>query len=463
MSDIRKSTEIENLAANTLETRFEDINEATVESTKYRIIDTLGCLIGGSTDTGNLELAGLLRDEGGKEEATILIHGGKIPAANAALVNCVMARSFDFEPVSPLLDGVSWPGHISGTTVPTAVTMAEATNVSGREMITALLVGDDIATRLLAASGFGFSLGWDGTGTVNAFGATAIAGRLLGLDKLQLRNAFGIVLNQIGSTFQIIWDATTAFKLPQGLSAREGIFSAKLAKAGWTGPKDVLFGQFGYFKMFTEGCMKPEALTMELGKTYHADGTIKPYSCCRITHTAIDCALALVNKYGIKADDIETVNLDLHQGEIDHKCGNPFQIGAFPHGDAAFSYQYVISTAFLYGAVKPEHFTEKAIRDTRISEFIPKIRLTAASDIKFESARVTVNLKDGRELTESCEFAKGTPEHNPMTQDDILAKFWTNVEFSGKISKQKATELLKMIQNLEDLDSVNKLIPLLVA
>ena len=335
MSDITKSTEIENLAANTLETRFEDIDKATVESTKYRIIDTLGCLIGGSADTGNLELAGLLRDEGGKEEATVLIHGGKIPAANAALVNCVMARSFDFEPVSPLLDGVSWPGHISGTTVPTAVTMAEAANVSGQEMITALLVGDDIATRLLASSGFGFSLGWDGTGTVNAFGATAIAGRLLGLDKLQLRNAFGIVLNQIGSTFQIIWDATTAFKLPQGLSAREGIFSAKLAKTGWTGPEEILFGKFGYFNMFTEGCLKPEALTMELGKTYHADSTIKPYPCCRIPHTAIDCALALVNKYGIKADDIETVNLDLHQGEIDHKCGNQFTIGPFPHGDAA--------------------------------------------------------------------------------------------------------------------------------
>ena len=132
MSDTGKSTEIENLAANTLETRFDDINKETVETTKYRIIDTLGCLIGGSTDTGNTELAGLLRDEGGKEEATILIHGGKIPAANAALVNCVMARSFDFEPVSPLLDGVSWPGHISGTTVPTAKKrLATATPTSG--------------------------------------------------------------------------------------------------------------------------------------------------------------------------------------------------------------------------------------------------------------------------------------------------------------------------------------------
>jgi len=463
MNKSTETTAIEKLAANTLETCFKDFDKATLESTKYRIIDTLGCLIGGSTDTGNPELARLLKESGGKEEATILVHGGKVPAENAALANCVMSRSFDFEPVSPLVDGVSCPGHISGTTVPTALTMAEATNASGREMITALLVGDDIASRTLAASGFGFTLGWDGTGTVNAFGATAIAGRLLGLNKLQMRNALGIVLNQLGSTFQIIWDGTTAFKLPQGLSGRAGVFSARLAKAGWTGPEDALLSKFGYYKMFTEGCQKPEALTKDLGKVYYADGTIKPYPCCRIPHAAIDCALALVRKYGVKAEDIQSVNLDLAQGGIDHICGHLFKIGPFPHGNAAFSYEYVVGTAFLFGSVKPEHFTEKAIRDHRINDFIGKIKLTAVTDVKFEAARVNVALKDGRKLTESCDAVKGDPLHNPMSREDILAKFWTNVDFSKKISKKKATELLGMLENLEKLDSVRKLIPLLVA
>jgi 2-methylcitrate dehydratase PrpD len=458
-----ENTAIEKLAANSLETRFENFDKATLESTKLRIIDTLGCLIGGSTDTGNPELARLLKESGGKEEATVLVHGGKAPAQNAALVNCVMARSFDFEPVSPLVDGVSCPGHISGTTVPTALTMAEYANASGREMITALLVGDDIASRMLAASGFGFTLGWDGTGTVNAFGAAAIAGRVLGLNKLQMRNAFGIVLNQIGSTFQIIWDGTVAFKLPQGLSARAGIFSAQLARAGWTGPEDALLSKFGYYKMFTEGCQKPEALTKDLGKVYYADGTIKPYPCCRIPHAAIDCTLTLVRKYDIKADDIQSVNLDLAQGGIDHICGHPFKIGPFPHGNAAFSYQYVVGTAFLYGAVKPEHFTENAIRDHRINDFVGKIKLTAAPDVEFEKARVTLTLKDGRNLTESCNAVKGDPVLNPMSRDDIVAKFWTNVDFSKKISQKKATELLGKLEKLEELDSVRKLIPLLVA
>lgn len=457
-------TAIEKLSANVIDTRFEDLDPTTVESTKYRIIDTLGCLIGGSRDTGNPELVGLLKDEGGKEEATILVHGGKVPAGNAALVNSVMARSFDFEPVSPLVDGINTPGHVSGTTVPTAVTMAEAVNAGGREMIAALLVGDNVAARILAASGFGFTLGWDGTGTVNTFGAAAIAGRLLGLDKLQMRNAFGIVLNQIGSTFQIIWDGTTAFKLPQGLSARSGVFAAQLAKAGWTGPEDALFSNFGYYKMFTEGCQKPEFLTGDLGKVYYADGTIKPYPCCRITHAAIDCALALLKDSGIKADDIQEANLYVAQGGIDHRCGHPFKIGPFPHGNAAFSYKYAVGTALLYGSVKPEHFTEKAIRDNHINTFMDKIKLIADDDLPFErGARLELFLKDGRKLTESTEIARGDPIHNPMSKEDIIAKFWTNIEFSQIISKDKASELLSTVENLEELDSVRKLIPLLVA
>ena len=463
MSKTTETTAIEKIVVNIADTRFENIDKDTLEATKYRIVDTLGCLIGGSTDTGNAELVKMLKEQGGKKEATILVHGGKVPAGEAALVNCAMARSFDFEPVSPLVEGVSCPGHISGTTVPTALTMAEAANASGKEMITALLVGDDIASRLLAASGFGFTLGWDGTGTVNAFGAAAIAGRLLGLSKAQLRNAMGIVLNQIGSTFQIIWDGTTAFKLPQGLSGRAGIFSAQLAKAGWTGPEDALFSKFGYYKMFSEGCKKPQALTDYLGEKYYYDGTIKPYPCCRIPHAAIACALELIKKHNVKADDIESVNLDLAQGGIDHICGHPFKIGAFPHGNAAFSYEYLTATAFLFGSVKPEHFTESAIRNPEVTAFIKKIKLIPAKDVEFEKARMTVTLQDGRKLTETVTKVKGDPLDNPMTHDEIIAKFWMNVEFSRKISKKKATQLLEMLLNLEKVDSVRKLIPLMVA
>jgi 2-methylcitrate dehydratase PrpD len=456
-------TALEIMLENVLATRFENFDKGTLETTKYRIIDTLGCLIGGATDTGNPELVKLIKETGGKKAATILMHGGRVPAAEAAFINCIMARSFDFGPVSPRLGGVSWPGHISETTVPTVLTLGEVADASGRDMITGLLVGDDIATRILAGSGFGFSLGWDGVGTVNTFGVTAMAGRLLGLSKSELRNAFGIALNLLGTTFQSFWDGTTAFKLPQGLAARGGIASAQLAKAGWTGPEDALFSRFGYYNMFTGGCKNPQALTDDLGRKYYCDGTIKPYPCCRITHAAIDAALALLNKYKFKAEDIESVNLDTAPEGIDHIVGHPFKIGAFPHGNAAFSYEYTVATAFLYGGVRPEHFTEKAIRNPEVTDFIGKIKLTAVKDVSFEKARMMVTLRDGRKITETVVDVKGDPLTNPMTYEDIIAKFWMNVEFSGKISKKKAEELLDKLLKLEKLDSVRELIPLLTA
>jgi 2-methylcitrate dehydratase PrpD len=71
-------------------------------------------------------------------------------------------------------------------------------------------------------------------------------------------------------------------------------------------------------------------------------------------------------------------------------------------------------------------------------------------------------MKDGRELTEAIKLARGDPG-NPLSKDDILAKFWTNVEFCGRISTKKAQDFLNLVENLEELDSVRKLIPLLVA
>ena len=119
--------------------------------------------------------------------------------------------------------------------------------------------------------------------------------------------------------------------------------------------------------------------------------------------------------------------------------------------------------AFLFGAVKPEHMTEKAIRNPAVAEFIKKIKLTAANDVVFEKARMTVTTTEGRKLTENVTKVKGDPIDNPMSHDEIIAKYWVNVDFTQKISKKKAQALLDNLLNLEKVESVRKLVPLLVA
>jgi len=457
-----KGSPIEELIANVLETRFENFDPATVEHAKNRMIDVIGCLIGGANGPGNSSLIELIRDWGGKEEATILIHGGKAPAYNVAMINSIMARSYDFEPVDVMVDNTIIPAHTSGTTVMTAISMGEMKGINGRELIATLMVGDDVSARILAASGFGFELGWDGTGTVNMFGTAAIAGRILGLNRIQLRDAFGIVLNQLAGSFQNIWDGTTAFKLQQGMSARNGIFSAQLAKSGWTGPEDALLGKFGYYHLYTEGCRNLEILTKDLGKRYCSDVTFKPYPCCRTTHPAIDCALAIVQKNPIEPRDIKEVILRVPHGALKSFCGQPFKIRRFPHGDANFSYYYTVANALLRKSVKPEHFSDEAIGDPQIKALISKMSLEELPGAIFQSAELKIIMKDGRQFSEFTNSPKGNSVNNPISKDEIIAKFWANVEFSQTVTRKNADRLLKLLGNLEELDQVDRIIKLLV-
>ena len=463
MSSIVEIKPIEALSANILDTRFENFDQATVENARCRVIDVLGCAIAGVKADGNTGLVELVRDWGGKQEATILGHGIKVPVHNAAMVNSILARSFDFEALVPQINGADIPAHISGTTVMTAMTLGEMKEITGRELIAALLAGEDMAIRVLAAEDWWFDGGWDNTGTVNMIGATAIAGRLFGLNARQMRHAFGIVLSQIAGSFQNIWDGCTAFKLMQGLSARNGIFSAQLAKAGWTGPEDMLLGRFGFYRLYTKGCSKPEILTRDLGKTYYTESQFKPYPSCRCTHPVIDCAIALVNKHNINTEDIEKVTVYLVQRHLqDVFTAQSFRIGEFPHGDAAFNNTYTVANALVRGSSKPEHFSEEAIRDPRINELIGKVSLAEMPGTEVLSSRVEVTMKDGRVFSEFSDSPKGDPVRNPMSKDEIKDKFRANVEFSKTVSPDNGEKVLKLLEDLEELDNINKIIKLLV-
>lgn len=455
------STAMDQIIVNILEAQIEDVDADTLQNAKERIMDTVGCLIGGAGDPSNPELVKLIKDYGGKPEATVLMYGGKVPAANAALVNCILCRSFDYEPVSPIVEDSMAPGHVSGTTVMTALSLSEATGAGGRELIMAMLLGDDLAARLLNTCEFTLAMGWDGNGTANALGAMAVAGRLLKLNQKQLRNAFGLVLNQLSGSAQNITESTTAFKLPLGLAARNAIFSAELALAGWTAPKDALQGTFGYYELFTTGIRNEELLTKDLGKRFWGERTFKPYPSCRGTHGPIDCALDIRSDHQLDPDNVEKVTVHLPPGALNGVLAKPWEMGDFPHADAIFSFRYTVATALLYGSVRPAHFTEQAMRDAKLNELIGKIDFADLPAGKRGFA-LTVRTKDGQEYYAESEIARGEIPGNPLSRDQLLAKFWDNVEFANKLNKGDVEKLLGLLEDLDHLDSVGEVTRLLV-
>jgi 2-methylcitrate dehydratase PrpD len=450
------------LVRNILQTSFEACDADVVNRAKSRIIDVVGCLIGGANASGCSMLVDLVREWGGKKESSIMVHGGKIPAHHAAMVNSVMARSYDFEACNPFVDGKAYPGHISGTTVPAVIAIAEQKAASGKDLLTALILGDDLTARINAASNFTLDSGWDCTGTVNSFGATAIAGKLWGLDEHQMLNAFGIVMNQLAGTMQNIFDGAHAFKLPQGLAAQAGIFSAALARKGFTGVKDPFLSKHGYFSLYCR-TYQPEILTKDLGKKFYADITLKPYPSCRVTHGAIDCALELVHNNPIKPEEIDEVIVDISPSGRDFAVGQPFRIEEVLQARAAFSFQYVVANALLRKSVKLEHFTEASIKDPKIMDLVNKIRLNVAiSPETRHIAGIRVKMRHGKEYEKRVDVAKGIETLIPLTPIEKREKFINNVTFSNTIPLEKAEKALSLLERIEEIDNVTKIIKLLV-
>lgn len=453
---------VEELARNVVKTNFDTFDKSVVKQAKNRLIDIVGCTIGGANAPGCLELRDLIRDWGGKKEATILIHGGKVPASNAAFINSIMARSFDFGVITPYIGDKPVWAHIAETNVPMAITVAEWKHAGGKEFLTAMILGDDLTARISAASTRSISPGWDTPGTVNKFGAVAIAAKLLGQNEHQIIQAFGIVLNQLAGSFQTIQDGTHSFKLGQGLAARDGIVAAELAGKGWTGCNDPLLGRYGYFALY---CQKhdPEFLTRDLGQKFYGDCTFKPYPSCRFIHSSIDCALELVHSHQINAKDIAKVTIVVAPMHFDSPLNQPFELGEFPQGHATFSLRYNVASVLVRKNVELKHFTEPLIRDPEIGNLAKKVNVSGSvPPEKIEAAGVTVQMVNGQEFTAYVDCAKGNPLEKPLSKVEIEAKFRANVDFSKTISMDNAEKVLDMLNNIEEVDDISKLVKLLV-
>jgi 2-methylcitrate dehydratase PrpD len=454
---------VEELARHIVNTDFTAFDKDTVERAKDRLIDITGCLIGGANGGGCAELRNLVREWGGRKQATILIHGGKAPAGNVAMLNSIMARSFDYGVITPYIGERPVWAHIAETNIPTALTTAEWQQASGAELLTALILGDDLTTRISAASTRSISPGWDTPGTVNKFGAVAIAGKLMGLDERQIINAWGFVLNQLAGSFQPIQDAAHAFKLAQGLAARDGIIAAELAARGWTGGKDPLLGRYGYFALYCKE-HDPSFLTKNLGREFYGDCTFKPYPSCRFIHSTIDCAFDLLREHDINPKDIESITINVAPMHYDSPLNQPFELGDFPQGNAIFSLRYHVANVLVRRCVEVKHLTEEFIRDPEVGALARKVNITGAvPPDKIEAAEVTVRMKDDRVFKAYEECARGNALKKPLSRDDIVAKFRDNVAFSKTVSSNNAEKILGIIHHLEEIDDINRLVKLLVA
>ena len=433
------------------------IDAATIARVKTRLLDAVGVIAAGVEAPRCNDLLALLKSYGNTEQSSVLYKNAMLCAPHAAMVNSFMMRSYDFEAIEAEGENqTSSAAHISGTTVPTALAVAERAHASGLDLITALALGDDLAARLGAASGFDVYGGWDNTGTINGLGATAIAGKLIGLDEAQMNNAFGLVLNMLAGSMDNINFKTLAFKLPMALSSRNAIFAADFAKYGMTATHDAFGGKKGYFTLYCGDAKKPDLLCKNLGNIFYGDCVIKPWSACRATHPSIDACVQIASSHDIDPSNIEKIIIHATPRTAAGFVGQPFEPGEEPGVQGAFSIIYTAAIVMGFKTVRPEHFKRDVMESAMVKELISKVEIVPSlAPDEYQTAEAEVILCDGTVLRARCDHPKGDIYKNPMSQEEVLDKFYANIDFSETLSRKQADRIVEAIAHFEDIDDVS--------
>src|SRR5205809_6475955 len=170
-------TAAQRIAAWTGTLAYDAIPPDVVEAAKLHLLDTAGCGLAahglGVATEGRAAMAEL----GGEQQASVIGLDGGLPAPNAAFANAMLCHGLDFDDTHS--DSVS---HVSAVVGPASLAAAEAAGAEGRELITAIVAGNEVVTRVgMAASGAFHKRGFHPTAVCGIFGGTAAACRLGGV------------------------------------------------------------------------------------------------------------------------------------------------------------------------------------------------------------------------------------------------------------------------------------------
>ena len=440
------------------DTTFSDLPRAPLNIAKDMILTVLGTTAAGATAEGCDHLVEFLRKEGGKEEATILIHGGRIPAHNAVFLNSIMARALDF------CDATAPGLHIGSSVVPVALASAEVRRgCSGRDFLNALVLGTEVAVRLnLSRSAYD---GFDPTGVCGVFASTVVASKLLGLNFTETWNALGLAFNRCGGSFQSNIDGSLAVRVIQGWVSQAGITCAQLARLGVTGPKNFLEGIYGYFHLFAKDVFDPDIVAGDLGERFELKKVaFKKYPSCGATLVSTYAILSLIEEKDLAPEGI--IRIDIAVRPSAYKlAGHPFEIGDNPRVNAQFSIQYCIANALLRKTSKLCHFEESYVTDPNIMELVKKVHVTADPALEKRgdtSVDIKVVTTGGDVHFKSVDNAPGFPG-NPLSEQEQEEHFWDCVDFAKKpLPRENAVKIISLVRNLEELEDVRVLIPLLL-
>jgi 2-methylcitrate dehydratase PrpD len=399
----------ESLARLVADTGWDDLPPPVVHQAKRSLVNIFASALAGCRDaTVETALASLAAFSGGKQ-ASLIGRRQRIDALNAAFLNAAAANVLDFCDTH-----VPTAIHPTAPLVPALLALAELQKVSGRDLLLALVLGQEVGCRIgMAMSPSHYNRGWHITATCGVFGAAAGCGKLLGLNAAQLTFALGGAATQAAGLCECL--GTPAKSVGVGNAARNGLVAALLAAKNFSGPAEPLGGEQGYYHALNE---TPDLsrLTGGLGESWEIMKTsYKPYPCGFVMHAVLDCVLdwrrahpgAVVTKVAVTGNPLLGLRTDR------------------PHistsGQSQVSVQHAVAAALVTGKAGVEQFADACVNDPAVAALRGKVEVRRDDNVATVAAAVEITTADGVAHKLSQPAARGS-DHNPMTDNDLEAK-----------------------------------------
>ncbi len=449
--------------------RFDHIPKAVTDQAKLLVLDCVGIALASGTYDFAQRARGAVMDlaggwaggQPGAGRATAIGFPGTLPLRDAVHLNGLLVHGLDFDDTHP--GGII---HASASAFPTALGVAEARGLSGRDLLLGYVLGVEVSTRLgMAAKGAFHQVGFHPTGVMGAFGAAVLAARLEGTSTEAIAHAQGFVGSQAAGSLEFLETGAWTKRSHPGWAGVCGITSAAFAARGFESPPRIYEGRFGLYASHLGAAHEADlaACTKGLGEeweTMHV--AIKPYPACHFTHAFADAMLALRAKHDLAPEDIASIRCLIAAGEMKTVC-EPEASKRRPRStyDAQFSVPFIVGSALARGQVTLAEIREDTLTDPVILGVAAKVTCEPDPDSGFPqhfSGEVIVETTDGRTLRHREQVNRGA-DTRPLSEDDITDKFYGNARLAR--GADRAEQILEGVLELENVADVRRLTALL--
>jgi 2-methylcitrate dehydratase PrpD len=425
--------------------RFDDLTPAAVSQARRGVLDWIGCALAGSSHPTIEKLIAVLKESGGREQATVLGRSLRLGRLDAPLANGQMGHVLDFDDTH--MGGVVL--HTSSPVLSALFAVGERTGVSGADLMLAYAVGFEAGIRAGWSAPGHHKGGWHLTGTLGSIAAGVAAGKLIGLDAQRLTYAMGIATTQAGGIQQNRGTMCKSFHA--GKAASNGVLAALLAEQGFDSTQEIIEGRKGFARVYSD-VPAPEKLNADVDGWLIEGNGHKPYACGVVLHPLIDAVIAIRNRERIDSAAVSEIQLRVH----------PFVLSITDVVDPSTGLQSKFSTlhsaavALIDGAAGAAQYSDARAADPQVAGLRARVRAVADEGLGKDEAYAVV-VAGGRRHEVHIPHASGTAA-NPMSDAAIEAKFLANAE--PVIGADRARAVCDRVWGLEKEPDMRELIAL---